>query len=238
MATNLSAEESPLNMIQSLSLVETEIEGDYKNWEAGFRSFYIYKDENNRIEIKEPPLKHKSKFSPHMSCDEIHYNGTDNGEWGGELTAQDKSGKKRVVVKGNIYHLVNWYGTLYIFVGSQHMRSGEAVYSLAACNTMKEDAELVTLLPDTPVDIELEERQDLAQFFIFGNEMILHLTPEFGFMEVYIYNPWKGLRPTSTVRVGETEFLVGLQSGIAIVNLRNQKGNEVKVFVPHDKATR
>lgn len=238
LAANTPAADDTMDLINSLSLAESKIEGNYKNWEAGFRSFYIYKDESNRIEVKEPPLKHQSKYPPHMSCEGIHYHGTNKGEWGGELTGKDKNGKERVIVKGNIYHLVNWYETLYIFVGSQHMRSGGAVYSLDACNTFKEDAVLVTLLPDAPIDIEIEDRPDLAQFFIFGNNMILHLTPESGFMEVYIYNPWKGLHPTSTVRINESEFLVGLESGIATVNLRNKKGNRVKVFVPHERATR
>lgn len=235
LASSLNAQETVLNMITDLSLVETRKQGNYKNWEAGFRSFYVTKNEYNQIEIKEPPLKHVSKYPPHMSCGDIHYHGTDKGEWIGELTAEDENGNQRTVVKGNVYHLVNWEGTLYIFIGVQHMRYAGAVYKLSACDTMSAKVELVTLLPDAPIDLLMEPRPSFAGFYIFGNEMILYLAPEFS-ISVEVYNPWKGIRPTSVVGISDYQFLVGLVSGIAIVDLQKPRGQEVRVFVPKDNA--
>lgn len=178
------------------------------------------------------------QYHPELSCNEIEYVGTDLGEWGGELTAKNKKGESKVVLEGNIYHLVKSRDWLYVFVGIQHMMSGGSIYSVSNCGSMDSEAELITLLPDAPIDVDLGNRPDLTQFYIFGGTSIMYLIPQLGIFEVLEFDPWKGIRPTTSIQLEDGIFLVGLHSGIATVDLRSGTKDNIKVYVPFDKAQR
>lgn len=48
--------------ILGLNHTESKIDGNYDLYEAGHRSFYIYKDSSGLVQIVEPPTEHKGKY--------------------------------------------------------------------------------------------------------------------------------------------------------------------------------
>jgi hypothetical protein len=221
----------------NLGLIEAPEKSSYENHLAGFRAFFVEKTGNN-IEFIEEPERYSNKYPPRTQCKGIEYHGTNRGEWGGKLTATSKDGNTRVILDGsNTYHLVPWYDSLYVFTGTQHMGSGGAVYFIGDCANKESKIEYLTALPDAPISIEIRDRPDMAEFFVFGNNSILHLFPNSRTIEILAFKPWKGIAPTNSVMLDNSRVLVGLQSGVALVRLRGIH-TEVRVFIPADKVSR
>jgi len=215
--------------ILELGLVESERNGLYKQHEAGFRSFYVSK-KDGAIIIREPPLKHVRAFPPVFTSNTGKYLGTNKGEWGGDLSYESNKNEKETLLNANIYSLIPRGDGLLVLVGTGILDvGGGALFEIEDINNPTKP-KLLTLLPDAPIEtIELEQDSELI---VFGNNTITNISLG---LKIKAFEPWKGIRLTSAVQVNKDIVLVGLVSGLAIVNIdiRNQSVNyKVKVYVP------
>jgi hypothetical protein len=218
--------------IKELGLVESQRDGVYGWYEAGFRSFYVSR-KNNEILIREPPLDREPVFPPKFEAKNGTFVGTDNGEWGGELHFENKQKRKEIILSKNklnfqnVMSLVPNGNGLLVFSGSLHMGSSGSLYSIDNIDKPRK-VRFVTLLPDAPIEVLIFKNEDWSSLISIGVNTIAEISPGYG---IQAFNPWKGMHPTSAIQVDENTILVGLQSGLATVDT-SERIFKVKVYVP------
>ena len=116
-------------------LIVSTKKDNYIGWEAGFKPFEVNVDSDGHIRIKAVQWRSDvSQFSPEARCGNMYYQGSDKGEWKGELKVTNSNSDVDVLIKENIYHLFKWGDNLYVFTGIQHGESGGGVYLVNNCS--------------------------------------------------------------------------------------------------------
>jgi hypothetical protein len=156
----------------------------------------------------------------------IQYKGINKGEFGGSLTVTE-NGEEKLLMKGNIVHLLQLGEKLYIIEGLAHM--GMASGSISVIHNINEPIppELVTLLPDAPLVTNLnQEYPDQKELTIVGSKSLMEL-------DIYSYEQkesyslstihWDAMwgfsfTPTSVVKF-KRNYYVGLAHGVAVIPL-------------------
>lgn len=149
--------------------------------------------------------------------------GTDNGEWGGELSVVFPSGKSKTLLHKNILNLQSDGQFVYVFTGISHLSAREgAIYRV---NLMSKNmkAERLTLLPSTPFIIIGEPigLKHYMRFYLFISDCLISFSPyRNGDLRVEAKFEFPdGIYPSSAVKI-DNKMLVGLTSGVAVIELQ------------------
>lgn len=151
--------------------------------------------------------------------------GTNQGEWGGNLSIIGSDGSKHIVIADNIAQLIKEEDELFVFTGFAHLGSAQgAIYKIIRDN---EDikVEKVTLLPGAPeaVAIERNERGYFA-FLVVTNNGLLSYSPRFGGLKILAIDQfWNGLYPTSA-QLHDGQLVIGMRSGVTVVSMQQSIG--------------
>lgn len=150
--------------------------------------------------------------------DGLRYTGVNKGEWGGCLFVSDSVSDSTNLMDGNIRALVPVEEDLYIFEGLYHMGTNRGgVWIIRDCGTPSKP-ERITLLPGAPVAVTMPQLSSKPQFLIVGSDYAALLDGEEDLQIIAYDTFWDLLYPTSVVAFG-TSLIIGLRSGIAVVEM-------------------
>ena len=164
----------------------------------------------------------------------IKYEGTNNGEWGGGLTAIYPDGTRQPLIAENIVSILPFNRApattteesvagkpgLYVFTGLAHLGSSSgAIYVIEDYET-NPAARKITLLPDAPSAITIHKyNNEDVSIIIVGSSTVLTYVPEWDDLEVLLIDQfWWGMSPTSAVSKNY-ELLIGMRSGLISIDL-------------------
>jgi hypothetical protein len=149
------------------------------------------------------------------------YEGTDDGEWGGELrvTARDEV---RVLLSDNVRALVPTQDGLLVFTGLAHLGISRGAVHRVLNPASDPVLERITLLPDAPVIVlQHKESTDAVRTVILGASSLMLLS-DLGSIEhlevLLVDQPWLTLYPGSAVIVGD-ELIFGMRGGIGVLHV-------------------
>jgi hypothetical protein len=150
------------------------------------------------------------------------YEGTDNGEWGGELTLTDRRGRRVTLVEDNVHSLMPTGDGLFVLTGLSHMSlSRGAIYRVRSPG-LDPKIERVTLLPDAPAVALVDARRpDLFRTIIIGYSTVMVFTSFGGDEQIEVLMvdaPWGALYPDSAVMLDDS-LVFGMRGGIGVVQL-------------------
>ncbi len=161
--------------------------------------------------------KGKSTNTTKLTIGDIHYIGTNNGEWGGKLEVI-QNGIPKELMKGNIVHLLPIGKKLYIIEGVAHLGMSGGSISVIEDKESPTKPRLITLLPDAPRLIYLDTtRSDFQPMIIVGYRSLMELNPlgQLGILHWDGFWSYK-LSPTSITRY-KNSFLIGFPFGVAAI---------------------
>lgn len=159
----------------------------------------------------------KNQNVKEISRGDIHYIGTNNGEWGGKLVVE-KGDSHQQLLRGNIVSLVPVGTRLFVVEGLAHLGlSSGSIFVIPHINE-PHDPNLITRLPDAPVLVYLDNtRPDFFRIILVGPYSVMSLD-QFNTLSILYWDAfWNfGLTPTSIVRY-EDNYFVGLPHGVAVI---------------------
>jgi hypothetical protein len=169
----------------------------------------------------------ETRRSPNIMTIEVggvEYKGINKGEFGGSLIATE-NGKEKVLMKGNITHLLQIEEKLYIIEGLSHMGfAGGSIRVIHNINQPK-PPELVTLLPDAPLVTTLnQEYPEQKELTIVGSKSLMKLDiysyeqkETYSLSAIYWDAMWSfSFNPTSVVKF-KRNYYVGMAHGVAVI---------------------
>ena len=159
---------------------------DHSDWRKANNSLVTYyvTDSNGTVTIN----TRRSSVQPLLTyaAENIRYQGTNNGEWGGKLMAIFRNGTNKVLINDNIVSIIpyqpkllestgnnasdeNTKAALYVFTGLAHLgMSSGAIFAIREFDK-NPSISRQTLLPDAPyVIIPDKNNNDGTRFFIIG----------------------------------------------------------------------
>jgi hypothetical protein len=147
----------------------------------------------------------------------VEYVGTNNGEWGGKLEVVI-AGERKMLMKGNIVHLLPLDGKLYVIEGLAHLSMASGSVSVIEDIEKPSQPKLITKLPDAPELVYLDNtRSNYLLIVIVGSKSIMSIGPGMTLEILYWDAFWHiNLNPTSIVRYKDNYF-IGLPHGVAVV---------------------
>lgn len=152
----------------------------------------------------------------------LRYEGTDNGEWGGELAVIGPRGNRRVLLEDNVHSFLRTDDALYVFTGLAHLTLSRGAIYRVRSPALDPKVERVTLLPDAPrVVLRDPRRTDIFRAFIVGYSSLTVFTrlDALELIEVPLVDtPWSTLYPDSAVMLG-VELILGMRGGIAVMTI-------------------
>ena len=200
---------------------------------------YYIKELNGKITINTKGDSAKGLLT--FKTKNITYQGTNRGEWGGKLTAIFSDGKEKELINDNIVSIIRYppkhltttdensssedgKPVLYVFTGLAHLNlSSGAIYVIHGYEN-NPSVKRLTLLPDAPyVVITDKNYRGNTHFFIIGPETVTSYAPAQDRIKVLLIDQfWRGMYPTSGI-VKNNEILLGMRSGVVIINLTQGK---------------
>jgi len=194
-----------------------------------------------RIVLKSPGA---AEPKPEFSAGPIRYVWDNQGEFGGELEAIWPDKRSKILIRENVWSMIQSGEFLYVFTGLSHMADTGAVYRISNFDSNPE-VSLVTLLPGKPLPL-LDSRRISpgpvnrldrflydTGFFIITSETLVVLRPDIRWLNVVAHHPvWESMKPNSAVQVGD-RILVGMCPGVAVAEFHNSYNlKDIRLFVP------
>ncbi|MNF71790.1 hypothetical protein D3C85_970650 [compost metagenome] len=163
-----------------------------------------------------------------LEVDGFKIEGTDNGEWGGQLTLTSPNGSPVTLLKENVVSIQEDEGSIYIFTGLSHMSiDSGTMYELINIKT-KPELVRVTMLPSSPMHIIFDE--GIAYILTYAGLIAInpfHQEPSF---EIIVHEaPWQHFAPNSLVKQGNN-FVIGMHSGVTVVKSNIYGASDVKFY--------
>lgn len=160
----------------------------------------------------------------------VKIRGTDQGEWGGELTVTSQDGTTRTLLKENVVSIQKVGDSIFVFTGLSHM--GINVGAMYELTDIASEPKLtkVTLLPSAPEKILFE--QGVAYILTSDSLIAVNPSPEQASMEIIAYKaPWSRFAPNSLVKQGDT-FVVAMHAGVTVVKASRFGVQDVRFYGP------
>jgi hypothetical protein len=163
-----------------------------------------------------------------LEIDGFKIEGTDNGEWGGQLTLTPPNGSPAVLLKENVVSIQESQGSIFIFTGLSHLSSDAgAMYELVNIKT-KPKLLRVTLLPSSPMHVIFDE--GVAYVLTYAGLIAVNPSHQDPSLEIIVYEaPWHHFAPNSLVKQGDS-FVIGMHSGVTVVKSNIYGASDVKFY--------
>lgn len=212
-----------------ISIMESYNLEPYSTEKIGHKQFFTnhkyVRMESGKL-LVEPSGKSTNKTK--LTVGDVHYIGTNNGEWGGKLEVI-QNGVSRELMKGNIVHLLPLGKKLYIIEGVAHLSMSSGSISVIEDKENPTKPRLITLLPDAPRLVYLDAtRLEFQPIIIVGYRSLMELNP-FEQLDILHWDAFWSykLSPTSITRY-KNSFLIGLPFGV--VSIPAPRGSQEVVF--------
>lgn len=182
--------------------------------EQRFKNNYYVSTSNSELIISKKPT---TTNNISLKIDNIEYQGTNKGEWGGNLQVSI-NGETHELMKGNIVSLLPLDGKLYIIEGLAHLSYSGGSVSVIEDIKSPEKPTLITKLPDAPRLVYLDAtRPDYKRIVMVGFNSVISLQPNNSIDILYWDAFWQyNLWPNSITRYGN-HYIIGLPYGVATV---------------------
>jgi len=167
-----------------------------------------------------------------FDADTVKYIGVNHGEFGGGLYLNKYSEDEKPFFNAIIQGLVPIKDDLYILSGLAHgNRSDGAIHVIR--NFKKPSTPiLITLLPDAPEAISIENFHGIAKkIVIVGHSSLIEFSPDSYFKIIVSNSFWESLYPTSIVQYHKSYF-IGIRSGVAVITPNYYGRAKIRYFVP------
>lgn len=170
----------------------------------------------------------------------IRYEGTDRGEWGGQLVAVLPGGERKILLKKNIIAILPGDKHLLVFSGLAHLGLREGAVYRVDSPDQHPRLSRIALLPDAPVLVVEDPRGKVAgQKIIIGSSSLMTMgsNGQSGNLKVLAREQfWWPLFPNSAVLVGN-HLVIGLRSGLTVITMDHTTVRSTRYFVPRAAVT-
>ncbi len=209
---------------QALSKISSEFQSDFKS--------YRIKNENNKLTVEENNNVYQSD-GLFFEFNGYTFKGTNEGEWGGELTVNSQGHNNKILINDNIIEFIPVDGdSLFVFAGLAHSVSNRG--TLYKINNFQKtittlNVNVFSLLPEEPAVVLFDKSKSVFSILGFSGftEIYLSQLPyrDKSFMKVYnIENSWGHLYPNSAIREGKY-ILIGMRHVVAVLKINHTKTN-------------
>ena len=219
--------------LNRLGFVEKDIPKGNDWFEANHCNYSYVVEFNDTLIIRKESMGYNEQGKVFEAGDLI-YRGVDRGEFsGGGLYLESKSDTTTRMMSGNVQHLVPVQKSLYIFTGLDHLLLRYGKVSIIQDYENPSVPERVTLLPGEPDAICFESNPEWPNFAIAGGDyfalLLLRGGEELNIVAINTF--WGGLGPTSVVKYHD-DYILGIRSGIAVVEAVSPYDYKIRYFVP------
>lgn len=189
---------------------------------------YQVKTNNEGISISLLPQERSQENPETLEVDGFKIEGTDNGEWGGQLMLTPPNGSAITLLKENVVSIQKTQDSIYIFTGLSHMSIDTgAMYELINIKT-KPELVRVTLLPSSPMHVIFDE--GVAYILTYAGLIAINPSRQDPSFEIIVYEaPWQNFAPNSLVKQGSS-FVIGMHSGVTVVKSNIYGASDVKFY--------
>lgn len=174
------------------------------------------------------PQKRDQEEPASLEIDDFKIEGTDNGEWGGQLTLTQPNGTPVTLLKENVISIQESQGSIFIFTGLSHMGTDAgAMYELTNIKT-KPELVRVTLLPSSPKYVVFDE--GVAYIVTYAGLITVNPSRQDPWIKITLYKaPWERFAPNSLVKQGD-RLVIGMHSGVTVVKVNSYGASEVTFY--------
>jgi hypothetical protein len=220
--------------IQELMLNRGYVEkiiSEVESWNTANRAQSTFVKLDNSLVITQDEELERSVY---FDTGTVKYIGIDHGEWGGGLYLDNYSKNKEPLFSANIRALVPINNDLYIVSGLAHMGSRRGAIHVIRNYNIPTKPIQVTLLPDAPQSIALgKSRRGSKAIVIAGYSSLMEFVPDSD-LKIMVFDAfWSSLYPSSIVQI-ESNYFIGIRSGVAVINIENRYSTKVRYFVPQE----
>lgn len=220
------------NILKRSGFTEADIPtGEYLARANRSSKEYGVSTENGHLRIE--PAVHRSKADSNIyTYGPLTYIGMNKGEWIGSLKVISPDKKEKVLISENIIAMVPYKDGLYVFTGLYHLSFNEgAVYRIKNLKSNPVVKKVATLPQATHAILLDKKNKTGARFVIVTSSGITILDPEKNDIRVLSKSLfWSILYPNSVERVGENQYIVGMRSGVALVEFDHRQIKNVRYY--------
>jgi len=198
------------------------------------KNTYFVETTNGEITILTEGNSSHNKYLQKYDAGNIKYEGINQGEWGGELTAIYSDGTKQELITDNIVSILPYYedgkSGLYIFTGLAHMSLSRGAIYVIENYEIAPVVKKLTLLPDAPevVITDKYKYDDSNYFIIIGSSALMTYEPDRDDLEIILIDQSLLISPTSAIKKND-EILVGIRSGVVVIDI-TERNKSVRFF--------
>lgn len=182
----------------------------------------------DNLSISLLPQERGREETASLEVDGFKIEGTDNGEWGGELTLTPPNEPSVTLLKENVVSVQKSRDSIFIFTGLSHMGTDAgSMYELVNIKTKPEVAR-ITLLPSSPKYVAFDE--GIAYILTYSGLLSVNPSHQEPSLQIIAHKaPWYRFAPNSLVKQGDS-FLIGMHSGVTVVKSNVYGTSEIKFY--------